>query len=74
MTTMADTLFATAPIGAPVALPRAGTWLENDYVYDATARDIKRLADAGAVEIVEERLRQRGAEPVISHLTFRRLR
>ncbi len=76
MTTIADSLFATAPIGQPVELPRAGSWLENDYVYDATAREIKQRARAGCVEIVEERQLPSGPvgdEPLITHLAFRRL-
>jgi hypothetical protein len=76
MTTIADSLFATAPIGQPVELPRAGSWLENDYVYDATAREIKRRAQQGCVEIVQERQVAAGAsgdEPLITHLAFRRL-
>lgn len=74
MTTIADTLFATAPIGRRVVLPRAGTWLENDYVYDATAREIKLRAADGRVEIVEERSEELGGHPVIRHFAFRRLK
>jgi hypothetical protein len=71
--TIANTLFATAPIGHRIALERAGSWLENDYVYDATAREIKQLAQRGCVEVVEERQAPRGGEPLITHLAFRRL-
>ncbi|MBI3154951.1 MAG: hypothetical protein HYZ20_06045 [Burkholderiales bacterium] len=76
MTTIADQLFATAPIGEPIELPRAGSWLENDYVYDSTAREIKQRAQQGLVEIVAERQARAGSpgeEPLITHLAFRRL-
>ena len=34
-------------------LPRAGFTLENPFVYDAVARELKAMADQGLVEIVD---------------------
>lgn len=73
MTSIAQTFHARAPIGAVVELPAAGTWLENPYVYDAAARDIKALARSGCTEIVDERVAQIRGEPVTVRLAFRRL-
>ena len=76
MVTIAQTLFATAPIGVPVALPAAGTSLENPYVYDATARELKARAASGSIEIVDERIATTGedADELICHLQFVRRR
>lgn len=74
MPSIAQTLHAYAPIGAVVELPSAGTWLENPYVFDATAREIKALAQRGCTEIVDEKVEPRSGEPVIVRLAFRRLR
>lgn len=73
MHSIAHTLHAFAPIGAVVELPSAGTWLENPYVYDAAARDIKALVAQGCTEIVDEKVEQRGGEPITVRLAFRRL-
>jgi len=74
MPSISDTLLACASVGVSAELPRAGTVLENPFVYDSVARDIKREADHGHVEIVSERLTRAGAEVLIEHLAFRRLR
>lgn len=74
MHSVAHTLHALAPIGAVVELPSAGTWLENPYVYDAAARDIKALVERGCTEIVDEKVEHLGGEPVTVRLAFRRLR
>jgi hypothetical protein len=64
---------ALAPIGAVIELPCAGTWLENPFVYDAAAREIKALVPFGCTEIVDEHCQAHGDEPLIVRLTFRRL-
>ncbi|NWG76044.1 MAG: hypothetical protein HXY24_15830 [Rubrivivax sp.] len=73
MSSIAHTIHACAPIGAVVELPAAGTWLENPYVYDAAARDIKELVKSGCTEIVDEKVAHVGGEPITVHLAFRRL-
>ena len=55
-------------------MPRAGTALENPFVYDAAAREIKEHARRGRVEIVDEVHVPVGAEQIVSRLAFRRLR
>ena len=55
-------------------LPSVGTPLENPYVYDASARELKAMASEGLVKIVEERRHHEGLGGLISRLTFERLR
>jgi hypothetical protein len=74
MLTIADSLLAHTPLGAKSELPRAGTALENPYVYDAAAREIKEHAIRGRVEIIDEVVTPMGAEQVVSRLVFKRLR
>ncbi|MCU0814191.1 MAG: hypothetical protein MUC32_07670 [Burkholderiaceae bacterium] len=73
MPSIAHSIHAFAPIGAVVELPSAGTWLENPYVYDAAARDIKAFVAHGCTEIVDEKVEHLGGEPITVHLAFRRL-
>jgi hypothetical protein len=73
MRNITDQIFASAPIGAVTEPPRAGTALENIFVYDAVARDIKARASNGCAEITEERVVLAGDEEVIAQLSFRRL-
>jgi hypothetical protein len=47
-------VYRDADIGSTIALPKAGTRLENRYVFDASAREIKALAARRLVEIVSE--------------------
>ncbi len=74
MTTLADSFFAQTPVGTTAELPRAGSWLENAHVFDASAREIKARADVGVVEIVDERSQTVGDDELIVHLAFRRVR
>jgi len=55
-------------------LPRAGTPLENPFVYDASARDIKAMAERGLVEITREHADASASDSIIRHLSFKRLR
>ncbi|WP_119355386.1 hypothetical protein [Azohydromonas sediminis] len=74
MESIAQRIHALAPIGEPVELPAAGTWLENPFVYDAAAREIKALTRDGCTEIVSERhAHTRDGEPIVVHLVFKRL-
>jgi hypothetical protein len=74
MSTIADKLLAATPVGVIAALPSAGTALENRFVYDSVAHDIKQHAKSGRVEIVAEDSVDAGSEVLIRHLEFRRLR
>lgn len=71
---IARQLFAQAPLGEPVRLPQAGTSLENPYVFDSVAREIKFAAsEFGALEVVEERTHGDSADALIVDFVFRRL-
>ena len=74
MLSIAESLLVHTPLGAKFELPRAGTALENPYVYDAAAREIKEYASRGHVEIIDEVVTPMGAEQIVSRLVFKRLR
>jgi hypothetical protein len=62
-------------IGATAALPRAGTALENPLVYDASAQDIRVLAEQGRVKIVREvRGTLEGGTAITTELVFTKLK
>lgn len=73
MATLAEAVFIESGFGVECELPRTGCALENPYVYDASARELKALAERGEVEIVSEQTNQVGSELLIGRLRFRRL-
>jgi len=74
MRTLAQSAYLESEFGTLSELPSAGTSLENPYVYDASARELKAMAAQGLVKIVEEQRHDVGPEGLISRLTFKRLR
>ena len=74
MRTLAQSAYLESEFGTLSELPSVGTPLENPYVYDASARELKAMASLGLVKIVEERRHDEGPEGLISRLTFERLR
>jgi len=74
MRTLAQSAYLESEFGTLSELPSVGTPLENPYVYDASARELKDMASQGLVRIVEERRLDKGPEGLISRLTFKRLR
>jgi hypothetical protein len=74
MHTLAHAAYLDSSFGAISELPHAGSPLENPFVYDDAAREIKQLAARGLVEIVSEHKVQRADEELIDHLSFKRLR
>lgn len=74
MPTIAQTVYLDSEFGVAQDLPRAGSTLENPFVYDAVAQELKNMADRGLVEIVSERHSEVARESLIDRLTFRRLR
>jgi hypothetical protein len=74
MRTLAQSVYIDSEFGALSELPSAGSPLENPYVYDASARELKAMATQGLVKIVHEQRRSTSPEALISHLTFKRLR
>jgi hypothetical protein len=73
LTTLAQALYLDSEFGVEHDLPRAGSTLENPFVYDAVAKDLKDMAEQGLVEIVAERV-SRVDPALIDRLSFRRLR
>jgi hypothetical protein len=74
MRTLAQSAYLDSEFGTLSELASVGTPLENPYVYDASARELKAMASQGLVKIVEERHRSDGPGELISRLTFERLR
>jgi len=74
MRTLAQSTYLDSECGTLSELPSVGTPLENPYVYDASARELKAMASEGLVKIVEERRHHEGLGGLISRLTFERLR
>jgi hypothetical protein len=72
--TLAETFYMNSRFGVETELPRAGTPLENPFVYDASARDIKAMAERGLVEITREHADASASDSIIRHLSFKRLR
>jgi hypothetical protein len=72
--TLAHIVYLDSEFGVPQDLPKAGSTLENPYVYDATARELKSMADRGLVRIVGEHTGGSQDDPLIDSLSFVRLR
>lgn len=70
----AHSIYLRTPPGVPTKLSRVGSSLENPFVYDSVARDLKRLALEGLVEIIDEKASGDGGERLIERIAFRRLR
>lgn len=74
MNTIAQSIYSDASIGTPIALPKAGTPLENRYVFDSSAREIKAMAGRGLVKIVSERRASEHESALITDICFARVR
>ena len=74
MRSLAQTLYLDSQFGVVEDIPRAGSTLENPFVYDAVARELKSMAERGLVEIVDEQMTLFAQEPLVERLSFRRLR
>lgn len=74
MITLAQSAYLDSQFGVAQDLPHAGSALENPYVFDATARDLKAMAEDGLVAIVHEHVLNDAPEPLIDRLRFMRLR
>jgi len=74
MRTLARNADLDSEVGTLNELPKAGSTLEIPYVYDATARELKEMAQQGLVKIVDEHRRDGDRRGPISKLTFKRLR
>jgi hypothetical protein len=70
MSTIAESIYLRSRIGTSVKLPKAGTALENRYVFDSSAREIMAMAERGLVKIVSERRSTEGADALITDMVF----
>ena len=74
MRSLAQSAYLDSEVGIPTDLVPAGTALENPYVYDNAARELKALADKGLIRIVDERIRADGSASLIKRIRFSKLR
>ncbi|HUP09573.1 MAG TPA: hypothetical protein VMU47_20610 [Caldimonas sp.] len=74
MSDLARWIYLESSPGVPTLLRPAGNALENAYVYDSVARDLKALAGQGLLRIDVEESRQLSGDTVICRLAFTRLR
>jgi hypothetical protein len=72
--TLAHAVYLDSEFGVLQELPKAGSPLENPYVYDATAKELKSMADRGLLRIVTEHSTGAHDEPLIDKLCFVRVR
>jgi hypothetical protein len=74
METLAHALYLDSTFDATLDVPKAGCSLENPFVYDSVARDLKAMADRGLIQIVNEHHAPLGGDTLIDRLQFKRLR
>lgn len=74
MRTLARPAYLESESGVDQELPHAGSALENPFVFDAAARELKTMAAQGLIEILGEDAARRADERLIHRLIFRRLR
>jgi hypothetical protein len=74
VSTLVQNIYLDSEIGVPTDLVAAGTTLENPYVYDSAARELKSLANQGLVRITAENLASGAQEQLIRQIRFERVR
>jgi len=74
VSTLVQDIYLDSEIGVPTDLIAAGTSLENPYVYDSAARELKSMANQGLVRITAESLAPSLQEPLIKRIRFERVR
>jgi hypothetical protein len=74
MTSLSRSIYLSADVGVPTDVPPAGSSLENLYVYDSVARELKAMADEGLLQVVSEARRPGASESLIGRIRFARLR
>jgi hypothetical protein len=72
--TLAQAVYLDSSFDSESELPRAGSSLENPFVYDASARELKDLEQRGLIEVTAEHRHRFGDEELIDSLRFKRLR
>lgn len=73
MITIVQRAYREATVGAIVSLPKSGTQLENRYVFDAAAREVRAMAEFGRVKIVDERRESQHDSVLITDISFIKL-
>lgn len=73
MSSLAESFYLDSTFGVVHDLPRAGSALENVYVFDASAHELKVMASRGLLEIVSEHTTHVAGQLLIDRLSFRRL-
>jgi hypothetical protein len=71
---MSFSVLFDSQVGVARRLERAGGALENPYVYNDVAEDLKSLAGQGWLDVLAEESVDRGGELLIDHITFIRRR
>ena len=74
MASVVQAIYLDSQPGEWTELPPAGTGLENPYVYDSAARELKDMADRGLVRIVREHVRPASGQNLIERIVFSRVR
>ena len=74
MRTLSRSIFLSADVGKSVDVEPAGTPLENPYVYDSVARELKAMEQEGLLRVVNEKSRQGNVDGPIDRISFVRLR
>lgn len=74
MSQLVRSIYLDSEVGVPTDLVPHGPPLENPYVYDSAARELKAMAEQGLVRIVHEQVHPQEAEPLIRRISFARLK
>jgi hypothetical protein len=74
MNTVVRSVYQASEFGVETELSGAGTSLENPFVYDSAARELRSMADQGLVRIIRECVSGEQSAPLISRIAFARLR
>jgi hypothetical protein len=74
MISLARSVYLDSRFGVEEELPHAGSALENPFVFDAIAQEMKAMASEGLIEITGMHTRKNNDEPLIDRVVFRRLR
>ncbi len=74
MPNVVQSIYLDSQPGALTELDAAGTGLENPYVYDSAAKDLKAMAEQGLVRIASEHVQRTSNGALIASISFERLR
>jgi hypothetical protein len=74
MRTLARSIYLDSEFGVIEELPKAGSALENAFVFDDAAKEMKAMAAQGLVEIVEVHTQHNDGDVLVDRLKFKRLR